>query len=69
MDKMTFEIDGKTYTVRDSTKGYEVIFPDGSYNVLVPYLDEAQETAFRFQDDLDPDLAKELGELIIRYTE
>lgn len=68
MEKMTFEIDGKTYTVRDSEKGYEVIFPDGSYNVLVAYLDDSQETAFRFQDDQGPELAKELGELIIRST-
>lgn len=68
MDKMKFEIDGKKYAVRDSEKGYEVIFPDGSYNVLVSYLDESQETAFEFEDKADPELAKELGELIIRWT-
>lgn len=69
MHKMTFKIDGKKYVIRDSTKGYEVIFPDGSYNVLVAYLDDAQETAFEFEDKADPELAKELGELIIRWTE
>lgn len=66
MEKMTFEIEGKTYIIRDSEKGYEVIFPDGSYNVLVVYLDDAQETAFEFEDKQHPDIAKELGELIIR---
>lgn len=65
---MELELNGKTYIVRDSEKGYEVIFPDGGYNILVPYLDDMQETAFRFQDDDLPELAKELGELLIRET-
>lgn len=68
MEKWTIDLGGKQYIVKDALPDYEVIFPDGSYRILIIEHDGDQNETFRFDDGHNPDLAAELGVLIMNKT-
>jgi hypothetical protein len=68
MQSFVFDIDNDPYKVEDKELYYLVTFPDLHSERLFPYLDESQETAFRFENRLNEELAGKIGEEIIRNT-
>ena len=68
MQSFVFQIENDPYKVEDKELYYLVTFPDRHEEKLYPYLDESQETAFRFENGLNKELAGIIGEEIIRCT-
>lgn len=68
MEIFTAEHNKVIYVIQDMGEYYKVSFPDETSLKLMPYLDDKQETAFRFEGDVLPELAEALGEQIIRKT-